>query len=96
MGVLPHLQLSKPWMTRIEWTNLIMLPAVVLVENFSERIFPDHHMKVGRTQFLPQVKDDRESKVSVTTCQSLAQGARLLLELNAIELIDHLCYKRKY
>ena len=52
-----------------------MLLAIVLVENFSERILPDHHVEVGGAELLPQVKDDGESQVSVATGQSFAEGA---------------------
>ena len=64
-----------------------MLLAIVLVENFSERILPDHHVEVGGAELLPQVKDDGESQVSVATGQSFAEGAWFLLKLDSIQLV---------
>ena len=65
-------------------SNLIVLPTIVLVQDFSERIFSDHHVEVGRVQLLAQVQDHRVRQVTVAACQRFAQGTRLLLKLKII------------
>ena len=58
-----------------------MLPTIILVQDFPQRIFSDHHVEVGRVQLLPQVQDHRVGQVPVPAGQRLAQRARLLLQL---------------
>ena len=47
-----------------------MLTTVVLVQSLSERILPYHHVEVGRVQFFPQMKNNREGQITITAGQS--------------------------
>ena len=58
-----------------------MLTTVVLVQSLSERILPYHHVEVGRVQFFPQMKNNREGQITITAGQSFAQSTRLFLKL---------------
>ena len=44
-----------------ELAHLVMLPAVVLIKDFSQGIFSYHHVEISRAQFLPQMQNDRKS-----------------------------------
>ena len=44
-----------------ELAHLVMLPAVVLIKDFSQGIFSYHHVEISRAQFLPQMQNNRKS-----------------------------------